>query len=43
MQENIVNAYHARQQADNRGKWAQDNEQADQLLNAIEVMLYDAD
>lgn len=38
--ENVINSYRSRKAAENRGKWAEDNPEADEMLNKIEVMIY---
>ena len=39
--ENVIRAYRSRQSAPNRGKWAQENQDADGLLNDIEILIHE--
>lgn len=38
--ENIINAYRSRKLAKNWAEWAQQNQQADELLKEVEIMLH---
>lgn len=40
LSENIINSYRSRQAAENRGKWAEENSNADDMLNKLEIMIY---